>query len=100
MSDAGQPQRTIISAESKPALPRHIKMRHDTARERWLILAPERVFTPDAIAVAVLRLCDGISSVETIAGELAQAYSAPKERILSDIIPMLQDLADKGVVKA
>ena len=93
-------RRTIISAASKPALPRHIKMRHDTARERWLILAPERVFTPDAIAVAVLQLCDGSRSVATIAGELAQTYSAPKDRILSDIIPMLQDLADKGVVTA
>ena len=98
MSDAGQPRRS--SAQSKPALPRHIKMRHDTARDRWLILAPERVFTPDAIAVAVLQLCDGSRSVETIAGELAQTYNAPKERILADIVPMLQDLADKGVVTA
>jgi pyrroloquinoline quinone biosynthesis protein D len=100
MSDASQPQRTIISAESKPTLPRHIKMRHDTARERWLILAPERVFTPDPVAVAVLQLCDGSRSVSTIADELAQTYSAPKERILADIVPMLQELADKGVVTA
>ena len=88
MSDSGQPQRTIISAASAPKLPRHIKMRRDTARDCWLILAPERVFTPDAIAVA------------TIAAELAQTYSAPRDRILSDIIPMLQELADKGVVTA
>ena len=100
MSDASQPRRTIISAESKPALPRHIKMRHDAARGCWLILAPERVFTPDPIAVAVLQLCDGSRSVEAIAGELAQAYNAPVERILADIVPMLQDLADKGVVTA
>src|SRR2546430_8697691 len=99
MSDAPG-KRKIISAESKPVLPRHIKMRHDTARDCWLILAPERVFTPNAIAVAVLQLCDGGRRVEVIAGELAQTYSAPADRILSDIIPMLQDLADKGVVTA
>ena len=52
------------------------------------------------IAVAVLQLCDGSRSVEAIAGELAQAYNAPVERILADIVPMLQDLADKGVVTA
>ena len=95
-----QGKRTIISAESKPALPRHIKMRHDTARDCWLILAPERIFTPDAIAVAVLQLCDGSRSVDTIAAELAQTYNAPAERILDDIVPLLQDLADKGVVTA
>jgi pyrroloquinoline quinone biosynthesis protein D len=100
MIDAGQPHRTVIGAASAPALPRHIKMRHDAARDRWLILAPERVFTPDPIAVAVLQLCDGSRSVATIAGELAQAYNAPSERILADIIPMLQELADKGVVTA
>jgi pyrroloquinoline quinone biosynthesis protein D len=100
MSGGGQPQRTIIGAASAPRLPRHIKMRHDAARGCWLILAPERVFTPDAIAIAVLHLCDGGRSVEAIAGELAQTYSAPADRILSDIIPMLQDLADKGVVTA
>jgi pyrroloquinoline quinone biosynthesis protein D len=100
MIDAGQPHRTVIGAASAPALPRHIKMRHDAARDRWLILAPERVFTPDPIAVAVLQLCDGSRSVATIAGELAQAYNAPSGRILADIIPMLQELADKGVVTA
>jgi len=98
---SGAPEkRTIIGASSQPALPRHIKMRHDAARDRWTILAPERVFTPDAIAVAVLRLCDGSRSVEAIAGELAQTYNAPKERILADISALLQDLADKGVVTA
>lgn len=99
MSD-GRAQRTIIDAQSLPRLPRHIKMRHDATRDRWLILAPERVFTPDAVAVAVLKLCDGSRSVEAIAAELAQAYNAPGERILADVAAMLQDLADKGVVTA
>jgi pyrroloquinoline quinone biosynthesis protein D len=99
MSDA-QGRRTIIGPASQPALPRHIKLRHDAARDRWTILGPERVFTPDPIAVAVLQLCDGNRSVDAIAGELAQTYNAPKERILADITALLQDLADKGVVTA
>jgi pyrroloquinoline quinone biosynthesis protein D len=93
-------KRTIIGAGSIPRLPRHIKMRHDRARGCWLILAPERVFTPDAIGVAVLQLCDGSRSVDMIARELAETYSAPPERIVADILAMLQDLADKGVVTA
>jgi pyrroloquinoline quinone biosynthesis protein D len=100
MSEAQQPGRVVIGPASKPALPRGVKMRHDAARDRWTILAPERVFEPDAIAVVVLRLCDGARSVETIATELAQTYNAPKERIVVDIVAMLQGLADKGVVVA
>lgn len=99
MSDVG-PKRTIIEASSAPSLPRHIKLRHDAARDRWMILAPERVHTPDAIAVAVLKLCDGVRTVDAIAGELAQTYNAPREAILADIVAMLQGLADKGVVAA
>ena len=99
MSDV-RPKRTIIEAASAPRLPRHIKLRHDTARDRWMILAPERVHTPDASAVAVLKLCDGVRTVDAIASELAQTYDAPRETILADIVTMLQGLADKGVVAA
>jgi pyrroloquinoline quinone biosynthesis protein D len=92
-------ERRLISAASRPQLQRHIKLRHDAARNRWTILAPERVFTPDAIAVDVLKLCDGSRTVEEIALELSRTYNAPKERILADITSMLQELADKGVIQ-
>jgi pyrroloquinoline quinone biosynthesis protein D len=94
------PQRVVVSAASKPRLPRYIKLRHDAARDRWIIQAPERVFSPDPIAVEVLRLCDGGRTLEDIAESLAQRYNAPKDEILADITAMLQDLADKGVVTA
>ena len=100
MTDAGKPARVVIEAASCPALARHFKMRHDATRDRWVLLAPERVCTPDAIAVAVLQLCDGNRSVAAIAEELARTYNAPSERILADVTPLLQELADKGVVKA
>ena len=92
-------ERAIVTAPSRPALPRHVKLRHDAARDTWTILAPERVFTPDVIAVSVLRMCDGARTVDDIAQELAQSYSAPKARILADITALLQELADKGVVQ-
>jgi pyrroloquinoline quinone biosynthesis protein D len=81
-------------------MPAHIKLRHDVGRGRWLILAPERVFDPDEIAVEVLKLCDGKRTVADIASTLAKEYNAPLEEISADIVAMLQDLADKGVVKA
>lgn len=97
---AGPRHRTVITPESRPALPRHIKLRQDAARGTWTILAPERVFTPDEIAVTVLQLCDGERTVDAMALDLSRTYNAPKEQILADIMAMLQELADKGVVKA
>ena len=98
--EESEPRRTLIGASSAPRLKRYAKMRHDAARGRWLIVAPERVFTPDAIAVAVLKLCDGKRTVDEIARELATLYGATRERILEDVIAMLQELADKGVMTA
>jgi pyrroloquinoline quinone biosynthesis protein E len=92
------PRRTIITAASKPALPRHIRLRHDAGRGVWMILAPERIFTPDEIAVAVLQLCDAHRTVDEIAQELSRTYDAGTGQILADIVAMLQELADKGVI--
>ena len=91
---------SCVAAGSAPKLQPFAKMRHDTARDRWTILAPERVFTPDAVALAVLKLCDGQRTVDQIARELAKSYSAPEDRILKDVVAMLQELADKGVLSA
>jgi pyrroloquinoline quinone biosynthesis protein D len=92
--------RLIVEADTKAVLPRHIKLRHDAGRDAWVLLAPERVFTPDPIAVEVLKLCDGDRTVRDIAAVLAAEYQAPQETILTDVVAMLQDLADKGVVKS
>ena len=100
MGEAQPRTRAIVTAATRPALPPHIKLRHDAGRGRWLVLAPERIFGPDDVAVAVLKLCDGARSVDDIAGDLAKEYNAPKQEIIVDIVAMLQDLADKGVVKA
>jgi pyrroloquinoline quinone biosynthesis protein D len=92
------PQRQIVMRDSRPSLPRHIKLRHDDSRGRWLVLAPERVFDPDATAVSILKLVNGQRTVEEIAILLAQEYDAPIETIIDDAVGMLQDLADKCVV--
>ncbi len=91
--------RTMITGASRVSMPRYVKLRHDAGRDRWIILAPERVFNPDEIAVTVLRQCDGVKSVDEIAADLAAEYKAPVDVILKDIIEMLQDLADKGVIE-
>ncbi len=90
--------RATVTDRTRPVLPRHVKLRFDRIRQLWLLLAPERVLTPDDIAVEVLQLCDGHRRIDEITRILAGKYTAPVERIASDIIAMLQDLADKGFV--
>ena len=91
---------TAIGEASVPRLPPHIKLRFDETRKRWVLLAPERVLMPDEIAVEILQRCDGVATVAAIAGALAEKYAAARDEVARDVIEMLQDLADKGVVAA
>jgi pyrroloquinoline quinone biosynthesis protein D len=85
-----------VSEASRPVMPRHARLKFDEVRQRWVILAPERVLAPDEIAVEILQLCDGARSVAQMIDQLAAKYTADREAIGADVIAMLQDLADKG----
>ena len=92
----GRSRNISVSEASRPVLPRHARLKFDETRQRWVILAPERVLAPDDIAVEVLQLCDGIRSVAAVIDQLAAKYVAERAAIAADVIAMLQDLADKG----
>ncbi len=88
--------RPILGPDSRPHLPRHVKLRFDKVRERWVILAPERVLVPDDISVEVLQLCDGVRRLNDVVAILAAKFTADPDLILTDCLSLLQDLADKG----
>jgi pyrroloquinoline quinone biosynthesis protein D len=81
-----------------PRLKPHVRLQFNEARQQWIVQAPERVLMPDEIAVAILKRCDGQCSVAAIAEGLAQEYGAPHDEVESDVVEMLQSLADKGII--
>lgn len=87
-----------LDAKSRPALSSHVRLRYDTPRESWVLLAPEAVLTLNETAAAILKLCDGEKSVSKIADELAARYLSPASEILPDVLEALQRLRDKGFV--
>jgi pyrroloquinoline quinone biosynthesis protein D len=89
-----------ITEACAPRLAPQIKLRFDEARQRWTLLAPERVLVPDEIAVEILQLCDGTATVSGIADTLAAKFQAPREEVGRDVLEMLQDLANKGMLVA
>jgi pyrroloquinoline quinone biosynthesis protein D len=93
-------QRAHIDGASVPRLGARIRLREDAARGTYVLLAPERVHLLDPIALAILRRCDGVASVEAITSSLAEAFEGERDRIRADVVALLQDLADKGLVTA
>ena len=90
----------MIDIDSIPKLKQGVKFRFDRARDAWILLAPERLFMPDEVAVEVLKRVDGVTNVTAIVDELAAAFNAPREEIESDVLGMLEDLSRKGAVSA
>ena len=93
-------ERIEITEASVPKLPRGVKLRFDKQRERWVLLAPERLFVLDNIALEIVKRCEGEASIDEIAGDLARTFSAPKDVVLKDVIALLQDLTDKRILTA
>jgi pyrroloquinoline quinone biosynthesis protein D len=57
------------------------------------------MFLPDEPAVEILKLVDGARCLGVIIDDLAVRFDAPRAQIAGDVVTMLHDLADKGVVR-
>jgi pyrroloquinoline quinone biosynthesis protein D len=88
-----------IADDARPRLPRGVRLVHNEAQGGWVLLAPERVFKADAIAVEVVKRCTGEATFAAIVDELATTYSAPRERVLADVTALLRGLADKRLLE-
>ena len=92
------PQSNRVAEDTVLRFGAHIRFRHDPARDRWMVLAPERLLLPDEPAVEILKLIDGGRSVGAVIDDLARRFDAPRAQIAVDVTAMLQDLVDKGVL--
>jgi pyrroloquinoline quinone biosynthesis protein D len=79
--------------------PPHVKFRFDEHRQAWIVLSPERLFLPDEQAAEILRLIDGVRTVDMIVDTLAEAFDAPRAEIATDVVAMLQELVTKRVLE-
>jgi pyrroloquinoline quinone biosynthesis protein E len=93
------PARFVLGPQSRPAFERFARLHEDRARQRHVVLAPERAYEIDAISLAVLREIDGHRSVSEIVATLAARYGAPAEIVARDVTNLLQGLADKRLLR-
>jgi len=87
-----------LNARAVPRLKPHVRLQFNEARGQWIVQAPERVLMPDEIAISVLKRCDGTANIAVIAASLAREYDAPPETVENDVLEMLQELAEKGII--
>ena len=84
-----------MRAADVPALPRGVRLHYDRIREAWVLLAPERAVTLDAVGHAILSEVDGQRSFGEITRMLADKYDAPSEQIAKYSAGFLSELRDR-----
>ncbi|ABG30802.1 pyrroloquinoline quinone biosynthesis peptide chaperone PqqD [Roseobacter denitrificans] len=78
-----------------PCLPRGVRLHHDRIRNAWVLLAPERAITLDAVGHAILNEVDGARSFGEITSVLADRYDAPQDQIQKDSAGFLDALRSR-----
>ena len=77
-----------------------VRLHHDKARARWVVMAPERMFIPDETAFEVLQLVDGARDLDAIIDALVAKFEAPRDVIAADVQAMVEDLTNRGALRA
>ena len=88
-----------LSEAAVPAFMRGTRLSHDRVRDQWVVLAPEKAFLPDPVALAVLRLVDGRQALGAIIDTLAARFAAPRETIAADVLDLVADLIARRVLR-
>jgi pyrroloquinoline quinone biosynthesis protein D len=85
-----------LSEADRIALPAWVRLHFDRVRDRWVLLAPERVLFPCATSVTIIERLGRGRDLGELVTALADEFEAPRATISDDVRKMLQGLADQG----
>jgi pyrroloquinoline quinone biosynthesis protein D len=85
-----------LSPASVPTLWRLARLDFDSVRQQHVLLYPEGAVLLNETGAAILQLCDGQHSVETIAKILGERYQCD---VLADVTEYLSQLSEKELIR-
>ncbi|HEY9868883.1 MAG TPA: pyrroloquinoline quinone biosynthesis peptide chaperone PqqD [Candidatus Obscuribacterales bacterium] len=87
-----------LTDNSNPRLARKARLRYDKVRQSAVLLVPERVIKLNATGAAILELCDGVHTLESIVRELEARFQ--QDELRGDVVEFLQDMIARGWLEA
>lgn len=88
----------MLTLGSRVRLAPGTRLQYDAVRERWVLLAPERMLVLDDIARTILERCNG-QQVSALCDTLAADFDAPLAMIRSDVLVLLASMNMKGFLR-
>jgi pyrroloquinoline quinone biosynthesis protein D len=87
-----------ISLDSRPTLAKHVRLQMDKVSGQTVLLYPEGILELNPTAEAILRRCDGKTSVAEMVTALAVEYEAIEEELRGDVLECLEQLGGRKFV--
>ena len=83
---------------ARPCLARGVRLHHDAARDRWILLAPETLIEPNPVALEIIRRCTGTATLDEIVADLVALSGAGSDRVAKDTRMLLDQLVAKRLM--
>ena len=81
-------------------LGRGVRLKHDSGRDAWILMAPERVLVLDEIGYEIIReIVESDGALAGVIDRLGQRFDAPRDEIAADVIEMLQSFVDRQLLR-
>ena len=85
----------MLTAASRPRLPRSARVQFDSVRQQSVLLYPEGAVLLNESGAAILELCDGRRTVAEIATELGARFETD---VSADVTAYLSRLAERELI--
>ena len=89
---------SVVSPASRPRLANKARLKWDRHAKQHMLLYPEHGLLLNDSAAAILQLCDGQSTVEQIALQLAEQTGGAAPKIEADVVAFVTTMLDRGLV--
>jgi pyrroloquinoline quinone biosynthesis protein D len=83
----------------RPYLASHVRLKIDPITGDPILLFPEGMLMLNSTAHEVVRRCDGRTSIEQMAEQLAEEFDAAKETLLPDLLQTIEELSQRNLLR-
>lgn len=88
----------MLTLDSTVRLALGTRLKHDTARQRWVLLGPERMLVLDDMARLILERSHD-QTIRTLCDALAAEFQAPLTTIQADVLTLFATMKEKGFLQ-
>jgi pyrroloquinoline quinone biosynthesis protein D len=87
-----------MSSEQRPMLAPGVRLKFDDVSGHAVLLYPEGIFELNETAHAIVRCCDGLTTIGQLTATLAAEYEISEAELQQDVANCLDDLQRQRLI--